>query len=126
MNQRSAREVFEDHLEKAKKGLVEPDLSQNYAKDVRLFIAEGIFQGHEGAKELADRLERELPGAKFNYTVKLVENEVAFLEWTADSQDRIVRDGADSFLIRDGKIIAQTIHYTLEDKPDQTQRAALG
>lgn len=27
-----------------------------------------------------------------------------------------VRDGADSYLIEDGKIIAQTIRYTIEEK----------
>jgi hypothetical protein len=26
------------------------------------------------------------------------------------------RDGADSYLIEDGKIVAQTIHYTMEDE----------
>ena len=108
--------MFEDHLEKASKGLVDADLAKNYSKDVRLFIAEGIYHGHEGAKMLADRLERELPQVNFNYTVKLVDGDIAFLEWTADSPNRIVKDGADSFLIKDGKIVAQTIHYTLEEK----------
>jgi hypothetical protein len=27
-----------------------------------------------------------------------------------------VRDGVDSYLIEDGKIVAQTIHYTLEKR----------
>jgi hypothetical protein len=28
----------------------------------------------------------------------------------------MVRDGADSYLIENGKIVAQTIHYTVEQK----------
>jgi hypothetical protein len=30
----------------------------------------------------------------------------------------MVRDGADSYLIENGKIVAQTIHYTVEQKQD--------
>lgn len=43
----------------------------------------------------------------------LVAGEMAFLEWTAASKKAIVEDGADSYLIRDGRIVAQTIHYTI-------------
>ena len=35
-------------------------------------------------------------------------------EWTADGPTARVRDGADSFVIRDGRIVVQTIHYTVE------------
>ena len=38
----------------------------------------------------------------------------AFLEGTADSGHTRVRDGADSFVIEDGWLVAQTIHYTVE------------
>lgn len=37
----------------------------------------------------------------------------AFLEWTATETGAKVEDGADSFVIEDGKIVAQTIHYTV-------------
>jgi hypothetical protein len=57
-------------------------------------------------------LERELPGAPYVYTIRLVEGRVAFLEWTARAEHARVSDGADSFLIEDGWIVAQTIHYT--------------
>jgi hypothetical protein len=49
----------------------------------------------------------------FEYRTRLVESELAFLEWTARADGTWVEDGADSFLIRDGRIIAQTIHYTI-------------
>ncbi len=75
----------------------------------------GVSRGHAGAKELAQRLQQELPDARFAYrTVLLVDGEPAFLEWTAESAAGRVRDGADSFLIRDGRITGQTIHCTIE------------
>ena len=33
-----------------------------------------------------------------------------------EDEDVRVRDGADSYLIENGKIVAQTIHYTAEQK----------
>lgn len=35
---------------------------------------------------------------------------------TAEAEHSRVRDGADSFVIEDGWIVAQTIHYTVEEK----------
>jgi len=43
----------------------------------------------------------------------LVEGELGFLEWSARGSGAEVEDGADSYLIRDGRIVAQTIHYTV-------------
>ena len=44
---------------------------------------------------------------------RLVAGRMAFLEWTEADHAR-VRDSADSFLIEDGWVVAQTIHYTVE------------
>lgn len=115
-NARQTHEVFEDHLRKAKQGEIEADLEQNYSEDVKIFTRWGVFQGHAGARELAQRLEEELPNAQFIYDVELVDGEMAYLEWSGVGDDSMVTDGADSFLIRDGKIVAQTIHYTVEHK----------
>jgi hypothetical protein len=41
---------------------------------------------------------------------------MAFLEWTVDDGPFRIRDGADSYLIQDGRIRMQTIHYTVEDE----------
>jgi hypothetical protein len=38
------------------------------------------------------------------------------LEWGYEDATVRVRDGVDSYLIEHGKIVAQTIHYTLEEK----------
>jgi hypothetical protein len=46
----------------------------------------------------------------------MIEQNIGFLEWTADSDTHIVTDGVDSYVIQDGYIRAQTIHYTLMPK----------
>jgi hypothetical protein len=71
--------------------------------------------------ELAQMLGQELPehGA-FQYTYRVAEGRMAFLEWAYEDAHVRVTDGADSYLIEDGKIVEQTIHYTVEQK-DQAQ-----
>ncbi len=72
------------------------------------------MRGREGLTELARLLEQELPEAPYTYTSSLVEGRIAFPEWTAEAEHARVRDGADSFVIEDGWVVAQTIHYTVE------------
>lgn len=114
---RSTGEVFEDPLQRAARGDVAGDLQVNYAPDVLLLSAYGIEHGHEGARRLADLLGEQLPSAESDYILKLIERDVALLEWTASSQDARVDDGVDTFVVREGRIVAQTIHYTLRPQP---------
>jgi hypothetical protein len=111
---RSARDVLEDHLRESKHGSIDDDLPRNYAEDVVILTSRGIFRGHDGMRHLNQLLGEELPGARFEYRTRLAEGEMAFLEWTARADGARVDDGADSYLIRGGKIVAQTIHYTVE------------
>ncbi len=111
---RSAAEVLDDHLRESQVGLVEDDLARNYAEDLIVLTGRGTYRGHDGLRQLAQMLREELPKAVFEYRTRLVEGEIGFLEWTARADKAEVRDGADSYLIRDGRIIAQTIHYTVK------------
>lgn len=111
--QRSAQEVLDDHLNTSLNGSVDEDVERNYAEDVTIVSNWGVDQGHEGVRRMAQLLQSQLPGCTFTYTMRLVAGEVGLLEWTGDSPAGSVRDGVDSYVIRDGRIQAQTIHYTL-------------
>lgn len=115
---RSARDVIEDHLELSRSGSIDDDLERNYAPDVTCFFRQEIHRGHDALRQLAERLSDELPGATFRYPTVLADGDVGFLEWTATSEHAEVRDGADSYVVRDGRIVAQTIHYTVEPRRD--------
>ena len=54
--------------------------------------------------------------AAFSYDYVAVEGEVGMLEWSYEDSTVQVRDGVDSYVIRRGKIVAQTIRYTVEPK----------
>jgi len=116
LRRRSATEVFEDHLRLAGNHEFEKDIKRNVSPDIIILERRGVFRGREGATELARLLEKELPNAPYSYTNRLIEGRVAFLEWTSEATHARVRDGADSFIIENGWITAQTIHYTVEAK----------
>lgn len=111
---RTTETVFRDHLARACGGDLEGDLEANFAPDCVLLSTYGRFVGHDGRREAARLLEAQLPRATFRYEQQAVEGEIAFLEWTAVARDSRVRDGVDTFLIRDGLIRVMTIHYTIE------------
>lgn len=116
LRQRTAQQVFDDHLDLAGQHRFDEDIERNVAPDCVILERRGIFHGRDGARELARLLAEELPDAPYTYTNRLLAGRVAFLEWTAQAEHTRVRDGADSFLIENGWIVAQTIHYTVEPR----------
>ena len=125
LSTRTAQEVLDDHLnlterfgvEETWQRIVEEDLRRNVSEDVVILINRGTFRGHEGVRRLAQMLGEELPEHRaFEYTYRAVEGRMAYLEWAYEDANVRVRDGADSYLIEEGKIVAQTIHYTVEQK----------
>lgn len=113
-NPRSTREVLDDHLALAAKHDLETDLTRNFAPDVVLLTGYGTFRGLDGVREKAALLAEQLPGGRWSYDTVMAEGEMGFLEWSGEGENGArIEDGADSFLIRDGRIRAMTIHYTV-------------
>ncbi|WP_230530891.1 nuclear transport factor 2 family protein [Microvirga roseola] len=113
---RSTQDVFEDHLRLHREGCLEEDLKHNYAEDVLLLTENSVLHGHDGLRISAKRLAKQLPDARFEFLARQVEGEFAFLVWRAQSDRYRVECGADSFMIKDGRIYMQTIHYRLLDR----------
>ena len=124
LSRRSAREVLDDHLNIANTWAEAPleqvlaeDLRRNVSEDIVILINRGTFRGYEGVRELARMLAEELPEhAAFEYTYVAAEGTVGLLEWSYQDSTVQVRDCVDSYVIENGKIVAQTIHYTLEPR----------
>lgn len=110
---RTTTEVFEDHLARRLVGDTEGDIKNNYSEDVVLLTGTGAFEGHDGVRKSAKQLEEYVGSIPYEYNHTLIKGDYAFLEWTAKGDGRAVTDGADSFVVKDGKIILQTIHYTV-------------
>ena len=82
--------------------------------DVVVMTPKGIKTGHAAVRTFSRMLTEHVPG---NYEIpkKLTCGRYAFIEWRAREPGRSVEDGADSFVIEDGKIVFQSIHYSLQE-----------
>lgn len=110
---RSTREVFEDHLRLRVAGKLEEDLKRNYAEDVVLLTVNSNARGYDAMRMSAARLKEELPDAEFEFVAKQVNGPYALLVWYGTSPQFDAVEGADSFVIENGKIVLHTIHYGL-------------
>lgn len=116
MGDRSTHAVLQDHLALAQKGDLEADIQRNFDPDCVLMTSYGTFHGHAGVRDAAHLLERQMGASGYNYLRQEWHEELAFLEWTVDNDRVSIPDGADSYWIRDGRIRAMTIHYTVRYK----------
>ena len=115
---RDTREVIEDHLALRIEGDLEADIERNYHPDVVLLQGTGILHGHDGVRDSAAQLDEYLgPDARFRIRTLYTSGRHGFIEWWGEADGRVVCDGADSFVVEEGRIVAQTIHYTVEDDP---------
>ncbi|MGK9171359.1 nuclear transport factor 2 family protein [Inquilinus limosus] len=115
LNRRSPVDVLDDHLALRQRHEVERDIERNYAPDVVVLTSRGAFRGHDAVRRLQRKLREAIGDAEFEFPTKLIDGPYAFLEWRARVPGKSVEDGADSFVIQDGKIVLQTIHYMIEE-----------
>lgn len=110
---RTTQEVFEDHLKCRLKGDAIGDAWRNYDARVLLLSSRGVFEGRKGVLSSAEILDRDLKNGTFEFNTVRIKNDYVFLEWTGTSEGTFINDGADSFVIKNGKIVFQSIHYTV-------------
>jgi hypothetical protein len=111
---RGTRDVLDAHLKRRQVGDLDGDIRENYHPDVVLLSAEGVHHGTAELRALAGVLRRYLPHGDYRYRQVLTRGRVGMLVWSgrcADT-DTEVHDGVDSYVIQDGRIVAQTIHYS--------------
>jgi hypothetical protein len=112
---RAPQEVFAHHG----KALAAGDLDEivaDYADHSVVITSAGVARGKDGVRKVFVKLLDDLPNAVWDLKTQILDGEVLFLEWAADSAVNRVDDGVDTFVFRDGMIWAQTIHYTPHTK----------
>lgn len=112
---RSTREVLDDHLHRRASGRLREDLEKDYAENVVLLCEHEPLVGRDAVRESAERLRLQLPSGAFEYIATHVHGEYAFLRWRGESDDTVIENGADTFVIRDGRIVMQSIYYTVRE-----------
>ena len=108
---RTPQEVFAHHGQALAAGDID-EIVADYADDAVVITSAGVERGKDGVRQFFAKLLDDLPNAAWNLKTQVLEGDVLFLEWAADSAVVRVDDGVDTFVFRDGMICAQTVRYT--------------
>ncbi len=105
----STKDVLEHHLQCFGGGDLEGILS-DYNADAVLFTPDGPLIGPDAIKPMFEAMFAEFgkPGASFEMKTQSVEGDYAYILWTAETADNVYEVGTDTFVVRDGKIVAQS------------------
>ncbi len=105
----STKDVLEHHLKCFDEGDLKGILS-DYAPGAVLFTPDGLLGGADAIRPLFQSMIVEFgkPGAVFSMKRQSVEGDYAYILWTAETADNVYEVGTDTFVVRDGKIVAQS------------------
>jgi len=112
----STKEVLDHHLKCFGEGDLNGILS-GYASGAVLFTPDGPLRGADAMRPLFQAMIAEFgkPGAVFSMQQESVEGEYAYILWSAETAENMYEMATDTFVVRDGKIVAQS--YTSKIKP---------
>ena len=105
----STSDVLDRHL----RSFAERDLDgllADYSSDAVLFIPAGPLKGPQAIQPLFETLisEFEKPGSSFTLLQRSVEGDHAYIVWTAETADNSYEFATDTFVVSNGKIVAQS------------------
>jgi ureidoacrylate peracid hydrolase len=110
---RTAPEVYEHHTHAMINGDLD-EIVSDYAEDAVFITPTGVLRGREGVRKGFTRIFRELPDPQWHVHTRVLDGDMLFLEWTAQSDGARAEDGVETLLVRDGAIALQTVHYTVQ------------
>jgi ketosteroid isomerase-like protein len=105
----STNEVLDRHL----KSFAEHDVDgvvADYSSDAVLFVPSGPIKGPDAIRPVFEALIAEFakPGSSFTMQSRWVDGDHAYILWTAETADNSYEFATDTFVVRNGKIIAQS------------------
>jgi ketosteroid isomerase-like protein len=105
----STKSVIDHHLKCFGEGDLNGILS-DYAPDAVLFTVAGPLKGEAAIRPLFQAMIAEFgkPGAVFNLKQQIIKADYAYILWTAETADNVYELGTDTFVVQDGKIVAQS------------------
>jgi len=113
----STSDVVDRHL----RSFAEHDLDgvlADYSSDAVLFVPTGPLRGPAAIKPLFVALFGEFtkPGSSFTMQQRHVEGDHAYIIWTAETPDNSYEFATDTFVVQNGKIVAQSFAAKIKPK----------
>jgi ketosteroid isomerase-like protein len=114
---RTTNDVLSQHL----KSFGENDLDgvlADYSSEAVFFVPGRSLKGTGAIKPFFQGLLAEFakPGASFSMQQQVVEGEYAYILWAAETADNSYEAATDTFVVRDGKIVAQSFNAKITPK----------
>ena len=113
----STSDVLDRHLKSFAEHDVEGVLA-DYSSDAVLFVPDGPLSGAGAMRPLFQALISEFrkPGSSFRMQQRSVQGEYGYIVWTAETADNSYEYATDTFVVRNGKIVAQSFAAKIKPK----------
>jgi ketosteroid isomerase-like protein len=117
MKMMSTSDVLDRHL----KSFAERDIDgvvADYSSDAVLFVPGGPLKGPAAIKSLFEAFFSEFakPGSSFTMQLRSIDGDHAYILWTAETADNSYEFATDTFVVRNGQIIAQSFAAKIKPK----------
>ena len=109
---RTPQEIFGHHAEALMAGDLD-GIMADYTDDAVYITPGGVYRGKDEIRRGYVEFLGQLPDAKLDVPRQIFEDDVLYLEWTAESPAARVTDGADTIVFSADGIRVHTLHYTL-------------
>jgi ketosteroid isomerase-like protein len=108
----STQDVLDHHLKCFGSGDL-PGILSDYTPSSVLFGPGGPLIGPDAIRPVFQAMFAAFakPGAIFNLTHQSVHGDFAYILWNATTADQVIELGTDTFVVRNGKIVAQSFAY---------------
>ncbi len=109
--------VIDHHLEAFGDGNID-ELMLDYTESSILITPERTLSNLNEITALFSKFITDVvpPGCDFELSKKIINDDIAYLIWSAESENYRIPFGTDTFVIKDDKIITQTVALVLEQK----------
>jgi hypothetical protein len=113
---RTTKEVWEHHCIAFANANIDEVIS-DFAEDAIYVTANNVIKGKENIRKIYDNhFKTAEEGSTSKIISQTLEGEIVIFEWTSDTPSIYIPDGVDTFVIRDGFIVAQTMRGTVINK----------
>lgn len=113
----STSDVLDRHLQSFGEHDVDTLLS-DYSPDAVLLVPTGPLKGPAAIKPFFQALVSEFrkPGASFKMQHRCVDGDHAYILWSAETADNRYEFATDTFVVRNGKVVAQSFAAQIRPK----------
>ena len=113
----STKDVLDHHLKCFGTGDLE-GLLTDYAPEAVLFMPAGLFKGEDAITPVFQQIVSEFtkPGTQFAMHQQCVEGDYAYIRWNAETPDNNYDAATDTFVVRNGKIVAHSFAAKITPK----------